>query len=89
MQSLKSQVLARDGHVCVRCGAALDSSTARVDRVSKLESDKKPSNLRTLCAPCYVLRLIPGREGLRAQALADGIIPPDWRSLVWDDDELA
>jgi len=44
------------------------------------------SNLRTLCRYHHVLRADPRHRGLVARALADGIIPPNWRELVWDDE---
>lgn len=41
-------------------------------------------NLRTLCRRCHVLRAGHEHHGMIAAALRDGIIPPDWRPLVWD-----
>ena len=41
------------------------------------------SNLRTLCRCCHVLRADMRHRGMIASALRDGIIPPDWRELVW------
>lgn len=42
------------------------------------------SNLRVLCRRCHVLRADPKHRGMIAKALADGIIPADWRPLVWE-----
>jgi 5-methylcytosine-specific restriction endonuclease McrA len=42
------------------------------------------SNLRVLCRRCHVLRADNRHRGMMAKAIADGIIPPDWRSLVWE-----
>ena len=42
-------------------------------------------NLRTLCRYHHVLRADPRHRGMVAKALADGIIPANWRELVWDD----
>lgn len=42
------------------------------------------SNLRVLCRFCHVLRLDHRHRGMIAQALKDGIIPPNWRELVWE-----
>ena len=42
------------------------------------------SNLRVLCRRCHVLRADKRHRGMIANALRDGIIPPDWRSLVWE-----
>lgn len=41
-------------------------------------------NLRILCRRCHVLRSDYRHRGMIAKALSDGIIPPDWRNLVWD-----
>lgn len=41
-------------------------------------------NLRTLCRRCHVLRADHTHQGLIRAALRDGIIPPDWRPLVWE-----
>lgn len=43
------------------------------------------SNLRVLCRRCHVLRADMRHRGMVSRALEDGIIPPDWRKLVWDD----
>ena len=40
-------------------------------------------NLRVLCRRCHVLRADTRHRGMIAAALKDGIIPPDWRKLVW------
>lgn len=42
------------------------------------------SNLRVLCRRCHVLRSDFRHRGMIAKALSDGIIPPNWRELVWD-----
>jgi len=42
------------------------------------------SNLRVLCPRCHVLRLDFRHRGMIANALSKGIIPPNWRELVWD-----
>lgn len=44
-------------------------------------------NLRTLCRRCHVLRADNYHRGMIAAALRDGIIPPDWRPLVWEDED--
>ncbi len=41
-------------------------------------------NLRTLCRRCHVLRADIRHRGMTAQALANGVIPPNWRKLVWE-----
>ena len=44
------------------------------------------ANLRVLCRRCHVLRADRHHQGMIAAALRDGIIPPNWRELVWDDE---
>lgn len=41
-------------------------------------------NQRVLCRACHVLRTDNRHRGMIANALRDGIIPPNWRELVWD-----
>jgi 5-methylcytosine-specific restriction endonuclease McrA len=41
-------------------------------------------NLRTLCRRCHVLRAGHEHQGMIRAALRAGIIPPDWRPLVWE-----
>ncbi len=41
-------------------------------------------NLRVLCRRCHVLRLDARHRGMIARALADGLIPANWRELVWE-----
>jgi len=43
-------------------------------------------NLRVLCRRCHILRADRRHRGMIAAALRDGIIPPTWRALVWDDE---
>lgn len=41
-------------------------------------------NLRVLCPACHVLRADNQHRGMIAKALEKGIIPPNWRELVWE-----
>ena len=43
------------------------------------------SNLRTLCRYHHVLRADLRHRGMIAKALEEGLIPPNWRELIWDD----
>jgi hypothetical protein len=43
----------------------------------------RQSNLRTLCYRCHVLRVDIRHRGLVGSALRRGLIPPNWRELVW------
>lgn len=42
------------------------------------------SNLRVLCRFCHTLRADNRHRGMIGNALKLGIIPPNWRELVWD-----
>ena len=84
----RRRVLERDGYKCVRlsCGVPLTERTAHIDHIKsgKLGTNEM-SNLRSLCRRCHVLREDPRHRGMIANALRDGLIPPNWRELVWDD----
>jgi len=45
------------------------------------------NNLRTLCRYHHVLRADPRHRGMIAKALEDGLVPPNWRELVWGEEE--
>lgn len=47
-------------------------------------SSNKLSNLRTLCRYCHTLRADNRHRGMIAAALRAGVIPPNWRILVWE-----
>lgn len=83
---LRLKVLARDGYQCVRCSIPLAVDTAHIDHIrsGKLGTNAL-SNLRTLCRKCHVLRLDFRHRGMIANALRDGVIPPNWRELCWED----
>lgn len=80
----RKKVLERDGYACVRCQLPLRIDTAHIDHIQsgKLGSNAL-SNLRTLCPRCHVLRDDPRHRGMTAKALRDGLIPVNWRELVW------
>lgn len=79
------KILERDGFKCVRCALTLTEGTAHIDHIrsGKLGTNAD-DNLRTLCRRCHVLRSDHRHRGMTANALRDGIIPHDWRRLVWD-----
>jgi 5-methylcytosine-specific restriction endonuclease McrA len=58
---------------------------AEIDHIhsGKLATNKF-KNLRTLCRRCHVLRADHRHAGMIASALRDGVIPPNWRELVWE-----
>lgn len=80
------RVLERDGYKCVKGGCEVTEQTAHIDHVvsGKLGTNAM-DNLRTLCRLHHVLRADPRHRGMLASALRDGILPEDWRSLIWDD----
>ena len=58
--------------------------TCHVDHIrSGKLADNHITNLRVLCRPCHVLRLDQRHRGMIANALRDGIIPPNWRDFAW------
>ncbi len=79
------RILERDGYACVRCSESVEVETAHIDHIKsgKLGSNLD-SNLRALCRRCHVLRSDTRHRGMISAALRDGIIPADWRGLVWD-----
>lgn len=64
---------------------SLPLETAHIDHIrsGKLGTNHM-SNLRTLCRRCHTLRADHRHQGMIAKALALGIIPPNWRELVWE-----
>jgi hypothetical protein len=68
---------------CAHCAAVLTLKEVHLDHVD-LCGTNAIRNLLPLCRRCYTLRLCPGRQGLVAQALADGVIPYNWREHVWE-----
>ena len=85
------RIFERDGGKCVRCDIVclLEPglhNSANVDHVlSGKYGSNHDDNLRLLCKRCHVLRSDKRHRGMIAIALEQGIIPPDWRGLVWDD----
>lgn len=79
------RVLERDDYACVRCGEPVSEQTAHIDHIrSGKLADNSLGNLRALCRRCHVLRADLRHRGMTARALADGIIPANWRELVWE-----
>lgn len=64
---------------------SLPLEVCHVDHISSGKlANNSIKNLRVLCRRCHVLRADSRHRGMIAAALKDGIIPPNWRSLVWD-----
>lgn len=65
---------------------SISLETCHIDHIrSGKNSANHFSNLRVLCRYCHTLRADNRHRGMIATALKLGIIPPDWRELVWED----
>lgn len=86
-REMRLRIWERDGRACVRCKERVRLRAMHVDHIIPLYrgGTNADGNLRTLCRRCHVLRADPGHRGMIADALRRGIIPPNWRELVWDD----
>lgn len=83
---IRKKVWTRDGNKCTRCGTGLGLFECHIDHIiSGKAASNSLSNLRTLCRKCHVLREDKRHRGMIAKALKDGIIPPKWRELTWED----
>ena len=81
----RRQVWERDGRECVHCHAPVTLRKCHIDHIqSGKHGTNALSNLRTLCRRCHVLRADKRHRGMIAGALRDGLIPPNWRELVWE-----
>ena len=83
----RRRIWERDGGMCQypkdKHPVALNK--AHIDHIqSGKHGSNADSNLRTLCRMHHVLRADKRHRGMIAKALTDGVIPADWRSLVWD-----
>lgn len=66
---------------------SLPLDEAQIDHIkSGLSASNDLNNLRTLCRRCHALRADSNHRRMIASALREGIIPPNWRPLAWDDD---
>jgi 5-methylcytosine-specific restriction enzyme A len=81
----RERIWMRDNGCCVRCSEMIALDVCNIDHIqSGRLASNADSNLRTLCRRCHVLRADMRHRGMIAKAIADGIIPPDWRSLTWE-----
>lgn len=64
------------------------SLSLEVCHIDHIKSGKNGTNhadnLRVLCRRCHVLRADFRHRGMMAHAIRDGIVPPNWRELVWE-----
>ncbi|XNQ30246.1 HNH endonuclease [Robertmurraya sp. 2P01SA] len=85
-KNIRPAVLKRDHYKCTNCLKIVSLTNSHIDHiVSGKCGNNKLSNLRTLCIPCHSLRQCNRHRGLTANAIRDGLIPPDWRQLTWED----
>lgn len=64
---------------------SINLKECHIDHIkSGKNSTNQLSNLRTLCRFCHTLRADNRHRGMVASALCAGIIPPNWRELVWE-----
>ena len=83
---VRKVVWLRDGHKCVRCDSKLGLYDCHIDHIASGKTASNSfNNLRTLCRKCHVLRNDKRHRGMISKALKDGIIPPNWRELTWED----
>jgi 5-methylcytosine-specific restriction protein A len=91
---IRRQVWERDGGRCqgpyCREAGLLPLEQAHIDHRLPLSEggSNAVENLRTLCRRCHVLRAGRAHAGMIASALRDRIVPPDWRALVWNDQDV-
>jgi 5-methylcytosine-specific restriction enzyme A len=87
-QRLRKKVWQRDNGMCVRCQTPLELHDCHIDHiVSGKSGNNQLSNLRVLCYRCHALRADPRHRGMTASALRKGIIPSNWRELLWEEGE--
>lgn len=83
--NIRPAIWRRDGKQCVRCQDPVSLEACHIDHIrSGKNASNEFKNLRTLCRRCHVLRADLRHQGMIAAALRDGIIPPNWRELVWE-----
>jgi 5-methylcytosine-specific restriction endonuclease McrA len=82
----RRRVWERDAGLCQHCSQPVALETCHIDHIrsGKLATNCM-DNLRVLCRRCHVLRADKRHRGMMSSALRDGIIPPNWRELVWED----
>jgi 5-methylcytosine-specific restriction endonuclease McrA len=84
-EATRRKVWERDAGVCAHCGKPVALEVCHIDHLrSGLHGSNHLDNLRVLCRPCHVLRNDGRHSQMIGKALQDGIIPPNWRELVWE-----
>ena len=81
----RERIWLRDDKECVHCHEAVLLNRCHTDHIKSGKlAHNGDSNLRTLCRRCHVLRLDSRHRGMIASALKAGVIPPNWRELLWE-----
>ncbi|RST76222.1 HNH endonuclease [Siminovitchia acidinfaciens] len=88
-KNIRPIIWERDKGKCKKCGIKVSLSQCHIDHIiSGIMGSNEFKNLRTLCRRCHTLRLDFNHRTLIQGAITKGIIPPHWRSLVWDEEEI-
>jgi hypothetical protein len=89
-QALRRRLWLRDQGCCqgpyctAKAAWSLAFDQCYLDQLQRGKADgQTDAAFRILCRRCYVLRAANRSVGRIAAALGDGLIGPDWRSLVW------
>jgi 5-methylcytosine-specific restriction endonuclease McrA len=87
-QETRRRVWERDGGSCQYPYGKhpVPLEEAQIDHIQSGKfGTNRMENLRTLCRYHHVLRLDSRHRGMIGKALEDGLIPPNWRDLLWED----
>jgi len=85
-RDIRRKIWLRDGKKCLHCGQIVSLNRCNIDHIKSGKlSDNRLCGLRTLCRRCHVTRMDFRHRGMIASALRDGIIPVQWRELLWED----
>lgn len=61
---LREETLVRDGYACQHCGRVVTGKgEAHVDHINGDDSDNRPENRQTLCAPCHSAKTVREDRG--------------------------
>ncbi len=79
------KVWQRDNGKCQHCKEDVALDKCHVDHIqSGKNGTNHLSNLRTLCPVCHALRADHRHKGMFAKMLRNGLLPKNWRDLVWE-----
>ena len=85
-QQIRKTVWQRDKGICHHCHKQVTLEEYHCDHIipKSEQGSYDLDNLRTLCRRCHILRANSKHRGMIAKALFDGIVPANWRELVWE-----